>query len=61
MKQPHGITKQGRHLNQIMEFLSQEMKVNGYITIKDYNVYMELFRHVTKVDFLEDITVDTIY
>lgn len=57
------IKKQGRHLEHVMEILSQQMKVSGFRerTITDYNGYMKQFRDVTGVDFLEDITVDTMY
>jgi hypothetical protein len=57
------IKKQGRHIEHVMEILSQQMRVSGFRerTITDYNGYMIQFRSVTRVDFLEDITVDTIY
>ncbi|MBM7691133.1 integrase [Peribacillus deserti] len=55
--------KDGRDLDSIMEIIIQQMKVSGYRerTITDYLTYMAHFRKATHVEYLEDITTDTIY
>ncbi len=52
-----------RDLDNIMEVIIQQMRVSGYRerTIADYIRYMTLFRKITNVTNLEEITADTIY
>ena len=61
--QPRGNVSKGRHLDHVMEILSQQMNIGGYRnrTINDYNSYMVQFRKITGVNFLEEITQNTIY
>ncbi|MCU9614050.1 site-specific integrase [Caldibacillus lycopersici] len=53
----------GRNLDSVMEIIIQQMQVSGYRerTIIDYNNYMKQFRKVTNIEYLEDITTDSIY
>lgn len=53
----------GRDLDSVMDIIIQQMQVSGYRerTITDYSNYMAQFRKVTNVEYLEEITTDTIY
>ncbi|MBD7962534.1 tyrosine-type recombinase/integrase [Fictibacillus norfolkensis] len=55
--------KDGRDLDSVMEVIIQQMTVSGYRerTMTDYISYMAQFRKVTNVEYLEDITTDSIY
>ncbi|MEQ6375740.1 site-specific integrase [Bacillaceae bacterium S4-13-56] len=55
--------KDGRDLDSVMDIIIQQMKVSGYRerTITDYIRYMTQFRKITNVEYLEEITTDTIY
>lgn len=54
---------EGRHLDSVMEIIIQQLKISGYRerTIIDYIRYMTLFRKITNVEYLEEITSDKIY
>ncbi|MDR7248953.1 hypothetical protein AB0R87_12975 [Bacillus pumilus] len=55
--------KNGRDLDNVLDIIIQQMKVSGYRgrTITDYIRYMTQFRKITNVEYLEEITTDTIY
>lgn len=55
--------KNGRDLDSVMHIIIQQMKVSGYRerTITDNIRYMTQFRKITSVEYLEEITTDTIY
>ncbi|WP_163071124.1 tyrosine-type recombinase/integrase [Priestia flexa] len=62
-KETGSTKKDGRDLDSVMEIIIQQMKVSGYRerTITDYIRYMSQFRKITNVEYLEEITTDTIY
>ncbi|EIT85389.1 site-specific tyrosine recombinase XerD [Fictibacillus macauensis ZFHKF-1] len=55
--------KVGRDLDSVMQIIIQQMTVSGYRerTMRDYVTYMEQFRKATNVEYLENITTDSIY
>jgi integrase len=52
-----------RDLDSVVNIIIQQMRVSGYRerTISDYNRYMTQFRKLTNIEYLDEITTDTIY
>lgn len=56
-------TYDGKSFDKSMDVIFKQMKVSGYRdrTITDYSYYMEKLRKFADIQYLEDITADTIY
>ncbi|MDQ0220143.1 hypothetical protein [Peribacillus cavernae] len=61
-KQEQQISK-GMSAEKALEMIQRQMKLNGYRerTLKDYDVIFNHFLQETNTEYLEDITVNTIY
>lgn len=56
-------TKKGMSVEKGLFIIHEQMRLNGYRerTLKDYNVIFTKFVEVTGVEYVEEITVETIY
>lgn len=61
--QPQKTTPKGMTIEKALSTIQQQMKLNGYRerTLQDYNRIFNKFVEITGVQYLEEITVDTIY
>lgn len=56
-------TSKGMSFEKVLSTIVQQMKLNGYRerTLNNYNLIFNKFAEITGVQYLEEITVDTIY